>query len=730
MLPAQAQSGEISLHDLIEILRRRKMVILQVVLVVVTVGALLTFLTKPTYRAMTRLLVEGKALAITQIDGKDPLSALFTAPAGYDVATQMEVLLSEKVVDEAYKRAGVNARQVKVSAKQVNDTNVIELRVDSQQPDFAIKLAQTLPDTYLKYITGNRKGEISNALAFARARLNEEEQKLQSAEKAMEQFQKNQKLVDLDQERKERLTQTSSAQADVRRAEADVAAAKAKYDSLLRARNALPAVLETPTVTSNHVQRSALEEKITTLQAERQRTLVLFKEGSPEIAKIDAQLAEYRSKLNALPETMKTFTKTPNPALLTYADKIAEAKATLEASLAQLQQVRGRLPGVTSGMDRFTALERQQSRLQREIERRLGTVNSLAKSVEDLALRDRAHHDPVLVITPALTAEQVGPRLMQNLLMALLFGLVLGISLGLLQEYLDDHIHSVEEARQLLGANALGYVPLVKGEQIPLLTEDPGHHVLESYRVLRSNVQFATIDQPICSLQITSSQSGEGKSTTACNMAVAMALDGKKVILVDADLRLPTIHTKLGLPQYPGLTNVLLNRATLQEALKETSIPGLWVLPAGTLPPNPAELLNSRAMRDLHTLLVQEADVVIFDSPPTLATADAQVLSAHVDGVVYVMQVGTVQKSAVRHAAEMLAQAHARVLGIVFNKMEMTSGRDNYYYYGYGSSYYGTNADSKEMLHGKNGHEGNGKHPESLLPASQSSVPAEQEKSV
>jgi capsular exopolysaccharide synthesis family protein len=258
---------------------------------------------------------------------------------------------------------------------------------------------------------------------------------------------------------------------------------------------------------------------------------------------------------------------------------------------------------------------------------------------------------------------------------------MLGVCLALLQEYLDDRINSPEDARRLLDAPILSYVPLVDQPDARLLhRSNGGGSLLESYRVMRSNVQFATVDSATSSIVITSTAPGEGKSVTATNLAIAMALDGRKVILVDADLRRPTLHEKLETDHRPGLTNVLVGRSSLEEALKDTGIPGLKLLASGPLPPNPAELLNSRAMAQVHETLREMADVVIFDSPPFLATADAQVLSSMADGVIYVVQLGEAKKSPVKHSSELLRQAHARVLGVVFNKIDLRSRRDDYYY--------------------------------------------------
>jgi capsular exopolysaccharide synthesis family protein len=216
----------------------------------------------------------------------------------------------------------------------------------------------------------------------------------------------------------------------------------------------------------------------------------------------------------------------------------------------------------------------------------------------------------------------------------------------------------------------------------------PERTLLERFRVLRSNVQFTQVDRPHSTMLVTSTVPQEGKSYTASNLAAAMALDGRRVILVDADLHRPRQHGVFKVPVQPGLTNVLVGQAQLKDCLHETGIEGFRVLTAGVLPPNPVELLNSPSMESVLELLKSEADLVIFDSPPVLATADAQVLASKVDGVLYVMQLGSVPKSAVARSFELLEQARANILGIALNKI---GGETNFS--GYYSGYYGAPED-------------------------------------
>lgn len=701
-----SRPDEVAPQEILQVLKRRKLVVIQTFAVIVAVGILITFVTRPVYRSMTRVLVEGKSLTLSQVNANDPLSNLFLPPAGYDVGTQIEVLQSEKVLDETYKAAGIplrfasgkKDRSVNLKVKQIGDTNVIEITADSTEPAYAEGMTKMLPATYLKYITGNRKVEVTSALQFAQKRLKEEEAKLNKAELALESFRNRVRLIDLQAERTNQLQQSSAVAADVRKAEAAVSGSRARLNSLIAERNALPASLETPTTTTNNVQIDAQKDRIAVLQAERAKLLVLFKPDSAELDKVDAQIAAMEARLAQLAPTVTSVSRAPNPTVVVYNEKIVEARATLTSAEAELADVKAAEGSMNQGAGKYSAIERRQAKLQRTLERSANTVSMLAKSVEDLSLREKATHDPGLVITAAQKAEKVAPSLRNNLILSVLLGLVAGIGFAFLQDFLDDRINAPEDARQILGTPSLGYVPLLKNQETRLIASQRRGSLLESFRVMRSNVQFATVDGAVRTIQVTSTNPGEGKSTTALNLAIAMALDGRDVILVDADLRRPTIHEKLGITQQPGLTNILLGRVSLTEALRDTDTPGLRILTTGHLPPNPAELLNSSSMRQLIEDLKGHADIVIFDTPPCLATADAQVMSAIVDGVLYVVHLGETKRTALRHAREMLHQAHARVLGMVFNKIDTSANSPSYYGY---DSYYsrGGNAylsDGKE----------------------------------
>jgi len=298
--------------------------------------------------------------------------------------------------------------------------------------------------------------------------------------------------------------------------------------------------------------------------------------------------------------------------------------------------------------------------------------------------------DTVIVVEPAaLPKEPVSPRTLLNTALAGTVGAMLAVGVVFLIEYLDDTIKTPDDAQRELALPTLGTIPRiarVKSLRDSLVTfKHPRSPVSEAYRVLRTNVQFSTVGNPASALLVTSAAPLEGKSTTAANLGVVMAQAGKKVVLVDCDLRRPALHGMFDLRRAAGLTDLLVDEGLhLEEVLLQTSVDGLRLLPSGTLPPNPAELLGSEGMKRLLARLEEEADVVILDTPPALAVADASILASHSPGVLLVVGAGKTRSEACRQGKEALAKAGGRLLGVVLNKVVPRGG--GYYYYHYYSS--------------------------------------------
>ncbi len=281
-----------------------------------------------------------------------------------------------------------------------------------------------------------------------------------------------------------------------------------------------------------------------------------------------------------------------------------------------------------------------------------------------------------------------------TIVLAAVIGFVLAAAAAYLLEYLDDTLKNPDDVRKALDLTTLGGVPEIKGLEGSVMlagSMEAQSGAAEAYRVLRTNLQFAAVDRPLRTLMVTSPLPSEGKSVTAGNLAASLAQTGKRVVLVDADLHRPKQHRLFGLRNNIGLTSALLEeKPALDGLLQGTTTPGLSVLTTGPLPPNPAELLGSGRMGELMDVLAGQADVVVFDTPPVMALADAAVMGSQVDGVLLVINAGETRREMAQRAMAALNHVNARVLGALINRVQVRSS-GYYYYYRYGE-YYGSAA--------------------------------------
>lgn len=293
----------------------------------------------------------------------------------------------------------------------------------------------------------------------------------------------------------------------------------------------------------------------------------------------------------------------------------------------------------------------------------------------------------VTILAPAsLPTTPVSPNIPQIVILGALFGFSLACLLVYLLEYIDDTIKDAEDAQRIIGKPALGAIIRINGIRQPqdsLVTfKQPRSPISEAYRVLRTNLRYSGIENPGGVMLVTSAGPGEGKSTTAANLAVSLAQVGKKIVLVDADLRRPSAHKMFGLKNDVGLSDLFTNDSmTVEQAMQKTGVETLRVITSGPIPPNPAEMLDSRLMTQIFATLRQNTDLVIVDSPPVLPVADASILGSRCSGTVLVVDSGKTRTEIARRAVATLERANVKVVGVILNKMGAKQAAGYYYYY-------------------------------------------------
>jgi non-specific protein-tyrosine kinase len=316
-------------------------------------------------------------------------------------------------------------------------------------------------------------------------------------------------------------------------------------------------------------------------------------------------------------------------------------------------------------------------------------ISSWESTYANLLQIERGSPNSIRVLERPAAGTLVGPRVAQNVLLAALVGLALALGAIVLFELIDDTLKTTEDARKTLSLPVLGSVARfgsgAYNDRLVTASTDYSR-VAEAYRVLRTNLQFSAIGQRLNVLMITSSKPKEGKSTTAANLAAVIAQSGKRVILVDADLRRPVQHLIFELDNEQGLTTAFLDEnGSVSKYLKPVTADSLSVLPSGPIPHNPAELLDSQRMVQVIDALKKEADLVIVDSPPVLSVADATILASRVDGVLMVVDSGYTRRGVAKRAKETLQGIGANILGVVVNRAAVRSESDYYYDYSYAS---------------------------------------------
>ncbi len=428
-----------------------------------------------------------------------------------------------------------------------------------------------------------------------------------------------------------------------------------------------------------------LQEQITLLEQEA-KTLPaeITALGSPASQEKRNELAQKKARLEQVNMQLPLY-KQSYTDLVVYGTQIDSAKSTANSQLALL----------TANQSLYQQL-----------------YQSVLSNLETVRQAGMQNPPSVVLIEPAEVPEDpIRPRVLIYTMLAGIVGLMLTVGIIVLRESLDNTVKTEDDIEQLMGLTAIGYIAEMQSKEIDetglYASKQPRSPISEAFRSLRTNIEFSAIDKPIKTILITSPEPETGKTTVAANLAVIFAQKGRRVLLLDADLRRPHVHRVMKLKNRVGLTDLLLENQSIKDVIHQIEgNESLSVITSGSLPPNPAELLGSARMERILAELGSNMDILVIDSPPSIV-ADAQVLAAKVDAVLLVIRPGKTIKEATKATVEILRRANARIIGVVMNYISRDRG-DYFSRYHYQEYQYSPIEENQGIKNTKTGNNGRG----------------------
>lgn len=698
------------------VVMRRKWTVLTFFAIVVVAVMTATYLTTPVYRASTTLQIDAEEMKIVQFEGVTGGGQAGGNTSEY-LRTQHEVLKSrataERVVNElnlvehpafnqpvepslveallpwlketqaapqdgppsseaitARTRGVVGAVQDGLGIEPVGNSRLLRVHFDSPDAKLAADVANAISRVFINLNLARRLDATSYAKTFLQDRLQQAQAKLEESEKALVAFARQQELVKTGGQDAVDTQVLQGFTTALTQAQQDRIRAESLHNSVQGAAiQALPEVMGSTTIQS-------LKARKTQLESEYQEGLKVFKPAYPKMQQIAGQITEIDANIEREVENVRGAIK-------------ARYQAALELENALTAKLQESRLSILGEQDRSI----QYNILKREVETNRQLFEGLLQRLKEVGVAGGVGTNNISVVDRAeVPSHPHTPNPRRNLMIAIFLGLFGGVGLAFLFEHLDDTVKDSAELEQQLGLPVLGLIPHTQAEDGRKLYQenlDIRSHFAEAYRSLRTALQFSTADGMPRVLMVTSASMGEGKSTTALSLAMQVAQMGKKVLLIDGDLRKASLHDTLGLPNELGLTHYLAGDAKPVDITQTTEAPNLFVITSGPLPPNPAELVSSTKMVSLLSLAAEKFDQVIIDGPPVLGLADAPLLGSIADATVMVVESGNTRRDFARGAIKRLLGTRTHLLGGVLTKVQARGQSYDYYsshYYQYGGA--------------------------------------------
>lgn len=581
-----------------------------------------------------------------------------------------------RVSEDAHESAVIDSFLVGLTIVPETGTRLVTILYRYSDPVFASIAANTVADEYTAQNLDLRMEGVDNALKYLNDELGRQEKLVEQSQNALAQYREQNNALSLDTRQDsvaQRVNQTS--------------------EQLIEARNTL-------------IAKQQLYNQIKGVDPKSDNADQFSIIGN------DPKVVEAKNTFMKAQDDLKTLTDQnfgPGwPAVRTAQENITAAKRVLVSARANvIDRIGNEYKQLASTEQAYSSANDDAKKASMDLDRKSAdykvlenqadmqqqAYQSLLQRQKDLSLVKNSHGNNVQVYERAEVPKfPIAPNPRKEWIMALLAGITVAFMLAFGLEYLDDTVKVPEDVTRRLRLPMLGLVPAIRGERVPVLSETVPHEFGEAFRSLRTSLVFTAGGDHGRAIAVTSTQPLEGKTTTAANLAIALALGGSRVLVIDADMRRPGLHNTLGIQNTTGLSHLLVGQARVRDVMQRTAEPNLLAITAGRTPPNPSELLSSERMQSfIHNLQSGPFDWIVIDTPPVLAVTDAVILAPYVSGVVFVIGSEMTRRVHAERALETLRQSRPRSVSAVLNRVDFD--RNKYYYsryYGYQyKSYYG-----------------------------------------
>ncbi len=732
----QEMESQVSFNDYLRILYRGRWLIALSFSVVFIATLIFTLTTKPTYEAQTSILIESTGLMERSFFDMNAFGNQNTL-----IANQTEILKSRTLAERVIKRLDlsdvrdslqlfqpndegelmafrdmVEVIQSSMEVSNTRDTDILSLTVSAGSAFEAAYLANVIAEEFQLMNAESNKGEISDLRTFIEGQLNIKAKELRGSEDRLREYQETEKVASLDEETTELVSRLAEVESMLEQAQVELQSnleMKRSLEEKLEERKLLlPSDLSeisTPYLVSLQQQLAKQVGEHTVYVTALQTDASIVNKGAYE-----ATIRQYEQKIKALKEKLQmeagkisgsSMVSDPLKLSQDIVVRLLSIDGDIKASSATITALQDVVNRYSIKLDHLPVKILELARLERRRKVDEQTYIMMTQKLEETKIQEAAQARNVHIIDEAIEPLfPVKPKKKLNVLLGTLIGIGLGVGVTFLLEYFDNTVKSPEELERM-GFNILSSIPQIEMDKVEkkldkkidkmgqfegrriesrLITHlDPKSPVSEAYRSLRTSLQFSKIDKELKILLVTSAGPKEGKSTTAANLAIAVAQTGKKVLLVDADLRRPVIHSIFGHKKDDGMTNCLMGTIEFEQMFKPTFMDNLFLATSGALPPNPSELLASQKMADLIEKVREEFDFVVIDSPPVIAVTDAAILSTRVDGTMLVVSSGNTNRDALARAQTLLGSVESNLLGVLLNGVNVEGMYGSYYYYYY-----------------------------------------------